>query len=172
MTKIGNARVERRQSRTSTSYIRCGILALVIGCFVTLYTISWSADLTERLHTNPSPSRIRRQQAEELTNLPPPRSFGAVASASWLPWTKEEAYMNYCTHHYKGNATWGKQHAPYVDKISAKQIVANTMNVPKLKIIPTLAVLGRNNITEKYTLEFMQSLKQPYIIKATHLSGG
>jgi len=86
-------------------------------------------------------------------------------------WCKEEAFMDYCTHHYKGNATWGKLHAPYVDKISAKDIVAN-MHVPNLNVIPTLAILDKDNITEKYTLEFMKSLKQPYIIKATHLSGG
>jgi hypothetical protein len=49
-------------------------------------------------------------------------------------WSKEEAYMKYCTHHYKGNATWGEQHAPYVDKISAKHIVANIMNEPNLNI--------------------------------------
>ena len=68
-------------------------------------------------------------------------------------WSKEEAYMKYCTNHYKGNATWGEQHAPYVDKISAKHIVANIMNEPNLNIIPTLATLDKDNVTEMYTLE-------------------
>ena len=87
-------------------------------------------------------------------------------------WSKEETYMKYCTHHYKGNATWGEQHAPYVDNISAKHIVANILIAPNLDIITTLATLDKDNVTEMYTLEFMKSLRQPYIIKPAHLSGG
>eukprot|EP00571_Detonula_confervacea_P011681 CAMPEP_0172313576 /NCGR_PEP_ID=MMETSP1058-20130122/20500_1 /TAXON_ID=83371 /ORGANISM="Detonula confervacea, Strain CCMP 353" /LENGTH=415 /DNA_ID=CAMNT_0013027251 /DNA_START=335 /DNA_END=1579 /DNA_ORIENTATION=+ len=88
----------------------------------------------------------------------------------YIMWSKEEAYMRDCELHYKGNKTWGKLHAPYVDKIEAKNIVER-MNVPALKIIPTLAVLDKHNMT-KYTLKFMKSLKQPYIIKSSHQSGG
>lgn len=86
-------------------------------------------------------------------------------------WSQEEAYMRNCELHIKGNATWGQLHAPYVDKIEAKNIVQR-MNVPNLRVIPTLAVLDKENVTDVYTLEFMRGLRQPYVIKSTHLSGG
>lgn len=85
-------------------------------------------------------------------------------------WSKDEGYMRDCALHIKGNHTWGRLHAPYVDKLEAKAIVEG-MKVPSLKIPPTLAVLDKKNIS-MYSLEFMKSLKQPYIIKATHVSGG
>mmetsp|Transcript_24543 Transcript_24543/g.52058 ORF Transcript_24543/g.52058 Transcript_24543/m.52058 type:complete len:494 (-) Transcript_24543:111-1592(-) len=91
-------------------------------------------------------------------------------SNDYIMWSKKEAYMKHCELHYKNNETWGKLHAPPVDKIEAKNIVARA-NVPLLNIIPTLAVLDERNITE-YSLEFMKSLKQPYIIKSSHVSGG
>ena len=91
-------------------------------------------------------------------------------SNEFIMMSKEEAYMRECQLHYKGNATWGKLHAPLVDKIEAKKIVSQ-LNIPSLKIIPTLAILDKKNISS-YSLAFMQSLPQPYIIKATHQSGG
>lgn len=98
------------------------------------------------------------------------RAISPAPKIEYLMWSKEEAYMRECELHHKGNATWGKLHAPYVDKIESKNIVER-MNVPSLNIIPTLAVLDKQNFT-KYSLEFMKSLKQPYIIKSTHVSGG
>jgi len=90
----------------------------------------------------------------------------------YLMWSEDHAYMRDCSLHIKGNATWGKLHAPYADKVEAKDIVAN-MGVPGLNVIPTLAVLDGENVTAgEYTLEFMRGLRQPYIIKSAHLSGG
>jgi len=107
-----------------------------------------------------------------ITPSPSPQEAETPNSEiEYIMWKKEEAYMRNCELHIKGNETWGKSHAPFVDKIEAKNIVER-MNVPSLKIIPTLAVLDKNNITTAYSLEFMKSLKQPYIIKGTHLSGG
>ncbi|KAL7537347.1 hypothetical protein ACHAXR_007759 [Thalassiosira sp. AJA248-18] len=99
-----------------------------------------------------------------MPSPPPPK-------IDYIMWSKDEAYMRDCQLHHKSNATWGKIHAPYVDKIDAKRIVEK-MHVELLKIIPTLAVLDMQNITTSYSLEFMKSLRQPYIIKSTHLSGG
>ena len=65
----------------------------------------------------------------------------------------------------------GKTVAPYVDKVKAKDIVRR-MNVESLiKIVPTLAVFDQANISD-FTLDFMKSLPQPYIIKGAHLCGG
>ncbi len=100
-------------------------------------------------------------------NVPPSQS----PKVEYLMFDKDETYMRNCEKHIKGNHTWGKQHAPYVDKLEAKNIV-ESMKVPHLKVIPTLAVLDKDNITSIYTLDFMKSLKQPYIIKSTHMSGG
>jgi len=68
------------------------------------------------------------------------------------------------------NHTWGQIHAPFVDKVEAKEIVKRA-RVTGLDVIPTLAVLDKHNISQ-YSLELMKSLKQPYIIKSTHMSGG
>ena len=88
----------------------------------------------------------------------------------WTMWSKDQAYMRDCILHYKNNETWGRMHAPFVDKVEAKNIIAK-MNIQELMIIPTLAIFDQKNIT-KYTLELMKSIKQPYIIKSTHMSGG
>ena len=66
---------------------------------------------------------------------------------NWTMWSREEAYFRDCELHYKGNDTWGKIHAPYVDKVQAKNIIKR-MNIPQLNIVPTLAVLNKQNITK------------------------
>ena len=75
-----------------------------------------------------------------------------------------------CVKHFKMNHTWGRLHAPYVDKVEAKEIVKRA-RVTGLDVIPTLALLDKKNISQ-YSLELMKSLKQPYIIKSSHMSGG
>lgn len=74
----------------------------------------------------------------------------------YIMWSKDESYTRQCNLHIKGNETWGRLHAPLVDKIASKEIITKK-NIPKLKIIPTLAVLDKNNVTQ-YSLEFMQSI--------------
>ncbi|KAL7465461.1 hypothetical protein ACHAXS_005778 [Conticribra weissflogii] len=85
-------------------------------------------------------------------------------------WSKEESYTKDCTNNFKGNETWGRLHAPFVDKIQAKEILRKE-NIPNLNVIPTYAVLDKKNIS-LFTLDFMKSIPQPYIIKSTHVSGG
>ena len=94
----------------------------------------------------------------------------AINLDHYVMWSKDEAYFKECKTNFIRNDTWGKLHAPYVDKIEAKEILARA-NVPELKIIPTLATFDKSNLSE-YSLQFMQSLPQPYIIKASHVSGG
>lgn len=96
---------------------------------------------------------------------------GKGPAINYTMWSKDEAYMRDCELHYKRNDTWGQLHADFVDKIEAKNIVRR-MGVPALKVIPTLAVFDKENVTTHYTLDFMKSLPQPYIIKSSHLSGG
>mmetsp|Transcript_27634 Transcript_27634/g.58035 ORF Transcript_27634/g.58035 Transcript_27634/m.58035 type:complete len:491 (+) Transcript_27634:105-1577(+) len=88
----------------------------------------------------------------------------------YIMWSKEESYTKDCTNNFKGNETWGRLHSPFVDKIRAKEILIKE-NIPNLNVIPTFAVLDKDNIS-LVTLDFMKSIPQPYIIKATHVSGG
>jgi len=88
----------------------------------------------------------------------------------WVMFSKDTAYFRECVKHFKMNHTWGKIHAPFVDKVEAKEIVKRA-RVTGLDVIPTLALLDKKNISQ-YSLELMKSLKQPYIIKSTHMSGG
>ncbi|KAL3796146.1 hypothetical protein HJC23_000649, partial [Cyclotella cryptica] len=88
----------------------------------------------------------------------------------YIMWSKDESYFSECKQRFIRNETWGELHAPYVDKVQAKEILAKS-NVPDLRIIPTLAILDKDNISS-YSLEFMRSIPQPYIIKASHVSGG
>lgn len=94
----------------------------------------------------------------------------SFSSKEYTMWSKEEAYFHECANYFKMNDEWGQRHAPYCDKVEAKDILSR-LNVPGLNIIPTLATLDKQNYTE-YSLEFMKSIPQPYIIKATHVSGG
>lgn len=74
----------------------------------------------------------------------------------------------------RNNATWGNPLAPYVDKYQAKVIVEGWS--PSVDIIPSYAVLDESNymeIMENATarIEFLKTIPQPFIMKATHASG-
>lgn len=156
MPLIGSSRANPQKSKgkkTTAKCIRNAIATLVLAVVATQF---W-AFLRYATKTKQNISII-------TTSLAPSKN-------EFIMWSKDEAYMHDCEIHIKGNETWGKSHAPYVDKISAKKIVAS-MKVPSLNIIPTLAVFDKETILKDYTLEFMTTLKQPYIIKSAHTSGG
>ncbi len=95
---------------------------------------------------------------------------GSQRTHEYIMWSKDESYFSECKQRFIRNETWGELHAQYVDKIQAKKILAKA-NVPDLRIIPTLAILDKANVSS-YSLEFMRSIPQPYVIKASHVSGG
>ena len=95
---------------------------------------------------------------------------GSQLTHEYIMWYKDEPYFSECKQRFIRKETWGELHAPYVDKVQAKKILAK-VNVPDLRIIPTLALLDKANVSS-YSLEFMRSIPQPYIIKASHVSGG
>ncbi|KAL7522233.1 hypothetical protein ACHAWX_006923 [Stephanocyclus meneghinianus] len=95
---------------------------------------------------------------------------GSQRTHEYIMWSKDESYFSECKQRFIRNETWGELHAPYVDKVQAKKILAK-VNVTDLRIIPTLALLDKANVSS-YSLEFMRSIPQPYIIKASHVSGG
>ncbi len=74
----------------------------------------------------------------------------------YIMWSKEESYTKDCTNNFKGNETWGRLHAPFVDKIQAKEILRKE-NIPNLNVIPTYAVLDKKNIS-LFTLDFMKRI--------------
>jgi len=151
--------------RSIAKYILWGIMIMVVALIVIQF---WSLyNYVNKSDRNDNNFKIQQQQhkiAIAKTNSQTPKLI------DWTMWSKEEAYFRDCELHYKGNDTWGEAHAPYVDKVQAKNIIKR-MNIPQLKIVPTLAVLNKQNIT-KYTLDFMRSIEQPYIIKSAHVSGG
>ena len=110
---------------------------------------------------------LRFANKNTATSKPSP----TVPTIDFTLWSKEQTYMRDCELHYKRNETWGKIHAQYVDKIEAKNIIER-MEIPHLKIIPTYAILDKTNISTMYHLQFLQGLKQPFIMKSTHMSGG
>jgi len=65
----------------------------------------------------------------------------------WVMFSKDTAYFRECVKHFKMNHTWGKIHAPFVDKVEAKEIVKRA-RVTGLDVIPTLALLDKKNISQ------------------------
>ena len=121
----------------------------------------------------PQPHRVHKRR-KRRTDISSASSSSAAPNhqIDYTMWSKDESYTRDCELHIKGNETWGKSHAPYVDKVAAKRIIQR-MNIQNLKIIPTLAILDKTDMEKGgYTLEYMMSLKHPYIIKASHMSGG
>ena len=120
----------------------------------------------------PQPHRVHKRRKRRTDISSSSSSAAPNHQIDYTMWSKDESYTRDCELHIKGNETWGESHAPYVDKVAAKRIIQR-MNIQDLKIIPTLAILDKTDMEkERYTLEYMMSLKQPYIIKASHMSGG
>lgn len=82
---------------------------------------------------------------------------------------ESESFTSHCRAHLLGNKTWGRSMAPYVDKLGAKELITHLDQ--SILNVPTLAHYDTSNVSD-FTLETMQSLPAPYIIKATHTSGG
>ena len=189
---LSNSLSKKKDGRKSTTpkYIMGGIILMIIAvCFIQFWSLIRYTKKTvgKQRHKNINISQrsiggIRFAKKKHnndnisITNATPPLQYAKIARDSFEPiidytiWSKEETYMRECQIHYKMNNTWGKIHAPFVDKVEAKNIVERA-NIAELNIIPTLAILDKQNIT-KYTLDFMKSIKQPYIIKSSHQSGG
>lgn len=88
----------------------------------------------------------------------------------YILWHKNYTYFEECRNHFIRNRTWGKERSLLVDKIEVKKIV-ESLNIKGLGLPPTLAVLEEKDVQE-YTSENMLAIPQPYIIKASHTSGG
>lgn len=65
-------------------------------------------------------------------------------SDAYILWDHQEIYFQHCRTNLIGNATWGKQMAPYVDKVDAKDIIRKMSSV---EIIPTIAFLDKSNVS-------------------------
>jgi len=99
-----------------------------------------------------------------------PVAADSHASDEFIFWSKDETYFEECRKHFLHNKTWGEPRSAFVDKIQVKEIVQK-LNVSGLEIPTTLAILDEETLVD-FTQEIMQELPQPYIIKASHTSGG
>jgi len=103
-------------------------------------------------------------------NLRSNAPLDVVEENEYILWAKNETYFEECRSHFIRNRTWGQERHLLVDKIEVKKIV-ESLNIRGLQLPPTLAVLEKHDV-EEYTKQDMLALPQPYIIKASHTSGG
>jgi hypothetical protein len=95
----------------------------------------------------------------------------------YILWSRKETYFSECRGSFLYNDTWGKERAPFVDKVGVKNLLRQwqeedeSIKITGLKIPPTLAVFDKTN-SSKFTLDALRAIPQPYIIKTSHGSGG
>ena len=152
----------------STTCVLAGMLFSLVTFFIQYAVFHYHEHQNESYHRNEVGHEVKARFTSHRGHN---THKGKAPKMEYIMWKKDDSYTKDCEVHYKNNHTWGKQHAPYVDKIEAKKIVER-MRIPKLKVIPTLAVFDKQNITTEYTLSVLKRLTQPYIIKSTHVSGG
>ena len=117
-------------------------------------------------------SRVTReyvQAAAQAADEGVPEIEVTSATSGYIMWSDNESWSHYCTRNILGNITWAKEIAPFVDKITAKDLVRDMGS--SVKIIPTLAEFDNTSISN-FSLEAMQQLPDPFIMKPTHVSGG
>lgn len=97
----------------------------------------------------------------------------------YILWSRNETYFHECRKSFLRNNEWGKERAPYVDKVGVKDLIrtweeevedGGQLKSFGLKIPPTLAVFTRANAS-LFTLGMLKQIPQPYIIKTSHGSG-
>jgi len=95
----------------------------------------------------------------------------------YVLWSRNQTYFGDCQNNIVGNDEWGEERAPYVDKVGVKDMIQkweeendDELKSLNLKIPQTLAVFTRANAS-LFTLEALEQIPQPYVIKTSHGSG-
>jgi hypothetical protein len=92
------------------------------------------------------------------------------AVKEFVLWSPRETYFEDCRQTMIRNTTWGAARAPFVDKIQAKHLAREWSS--SVAIIPTLAIYDETNISSLVSMDTLQRLPQPFVVKSAHLSGG
>jgi hypothetical protein len=96
--------------------------------------------------------------------------FSDNAVKEFVLWSPRETYFEDCRQTMIRNSTWGAARAPFVDKIQAKHLAREWSS--SFAIIPTLAIYDETNISSLVSMDTLQRLPQPFVVKSAHLSGG
>eukprot|EP00980_Cylindrotheca_fusiformis_P007224 scaffold1525_cov142-Cylindrotheca_fusiformis.AAC.24 len=105
---------------------------------------------------------------DHLFSAPRVEAIGVPDNGEFVFWDHKKTYFQHCRKDLLRNEVWGKSMAPFVDKVTAKEIVGTWS--PSVEIVPTYAFVDQSNVTA-ITGHFLKSLPQPYVFKGTHAAG-
>lgn len=150
----------------SKSARRCGSILLVISLLLQLvqHTSEQLPISTETGTRYLRKTKTHQQQYSVAFQQQQPVAYRQ------LMYPGKRTYSNHCRSSKLFNETWGEAVAPYVDKLTAKEVV-RAMKVVNLKLVPTVAHYTAQNISE-FTLDSLKDFPVDFIVKATHTSGG